>query len=474
MNVTFYNFSKRRNSTKLPASTGTVVTCQLKEPCSLKNPRLLLSGNLFNTYDYAYIGDFGRYYFVSDVVSVGNGLTEITLEDDVLASHKTAIGSTVARIAFASTGWNKHIVDPRMCVECDQDLYNQVEASGMSSASGYFVLSVVNNNSNGQTGAAQFYVINIMQMTAFMQALMDPTIVQQIINIFGNPMESVLRVMWLPYLDLVNNVGSDEWVVVGDTKFDGFSGTPSVMAKRITNPVAIIKNSQGYSTIALQIPYKWQDFRDCAPYNSLSLYLPGVGLTDLNANDFYNSTNVNVSAKIDMTSGDILYLISDDGGKILKTVGFNGAVEIPLARLTTNAKGALTSIGGVATGAVGIAAGIATENPMIAIGGAAGMMASAANAALAANQRSVSIKGSTTGRIDYDDPTYKLIQVCKKTEDCDAAAYIASKGRPVAVSHAISNHSGYVQCDGASVSIAGDAFERDEINSFLNNGFFYE
>ena len=114
MNVTFYNFSKRRNSTKTPTSTGTVVTCQLKEPCSLKNPRLLLSGNLFTTYDYAYIGDFGRYYFVSDVVSVGNGLTEITLEDDVLASHKTAIGSTVARIAFSSTGYEAYIPDPRI------------------------------------------------------------------------------------------------------------------------------------------------------------------------------------------------------------------------------------------------------------------------------------------------------------------------------------------------------------------------
>ena len=85
-----------------------------------------------------------------------------------------------------------------------------------------------------------------------------------------------------------------------------------------------------------------------------------------------------------------------------------------------------------------------------------------------------SVASGVGGRLASIWPEISYTEFSIDTEDCDNANYIAQKGRPVALTHAISNHSGYVQCDGASVSITGDAWERDQINSYLNSGFFYE
>ena len=78
------------------------------------------------------------------------------------------------------------------------------------------------------------------------------------------------------------------------------------------------------------------------------------------------------------------------------------------------------------------------------------------------------------GRSAFALTNFVLTLTCIDTEDPDDANYIARFGRPVALTHAINNHSGYVQCENASVDIAGDNYERDSINAYLNSGFYYE
>ena len=86
-----------------------------------------------------------------------------------------------------------------------------------------------------------------------------------------------------------------------------------------------------------------------------------------------------------------------------------------------------------------------------------------------------STRGAYSGRAIFGAGTNcTLYSFSVDTEDCDAAAYIAKFGRPVGETHAISNHSGYVQCDNASVDMSGTAIEKDRVNSYLNSGFFYE
>ena len=49
-----------------------------------------------------------------------------------------------------------------------------------------------------------------------------------------------------------------------------------------------------------------------------------------------------------------------------------------------------------------------------------------------------------------------------------------TSGRPDMTERVISTCSGYVKCINASVPIAGMSTEKDEVNTYLNTGFYYE
>lgn len=63
----------------------------LRDETSVINPVVLLEAVNLSLYNYAYIPEFHRYYFIRDIVSVRNGLWRISLDVDVLESFKTGI-----------------------------------------------------------------------------------------------------------------------------------------------------------------------------------------------------------------------------------------------------------------------------------------------------------------------------------------------------------------------------------------------
>ena len=64
----------------------------LREDTSIKAPVIKIAANSeIVNYNYAYISAFSRYYFISDIKSIRNGLWELYLIVDVLMSFKTDI-----------------------------------------------------------------------------------------------------------------------------------------------------------------------------------------------------------------------------------------------------------------------------------------------------------------------------------------------------------------------------------------------
>ena len=66
------------------------LTGTLREQCSLQNPSILLQQSItaIKQYNYVSIPSFDRYYFISEVVAVRDGLTRIELSCDVLSSFR--------------------------------------------------------------------------------------------------------------------------------------------------------------------------------------------------------------------------------------------------------------------------------------------------------------------------------------------------------------------------------------------------
>lgn len=468
MNVNFYNFAKRRNSTKQPTGTGTIIDCKLKEQCSVKNPKLTLKSNNFG-FDYAYIGDFGRYYFVSDVISEANGLVTYVLEEDSLASNKTAIGNTVARIGFSSTGYNVDIPDPRISVEKDNTI-TAVSTPTEFTEAGCYVITTFSGTPAASYGLGTAYVMdraNIEKVHTFMG---NPTIYQKLVNFFkGNPIDAIFGCIWVPFDITKAPSDSVSNIYIGDQ--DASSAGVSISAAYL-HGTGVYHASKYYLTI----PRYYNDFRDYEPYTTAQIYLPGVGCVDINLSDFRDATNICIKTVMEFGTGDVTYFIGPDDtdSRIIQTITTNVASPCPLGQTTTNMGGVLGGAGGVVGGLGTVIAGIATENAATVLAGAGAALVSSANMALQGNKRGTSIKGGSGGRSSSWYTYMTLVVFRQDTENCNAANYIAQKGRPVAQTHAINTHSGYVQCDGASVSIAGDAWERDEINSYLNSGFFYE
>ncbi len=62
----FYTFSKRENSTLRPTGEGAAVSVSLKVPSSIERPTLEIRDANISTYNYLYISDYARYYFIVD------------------------------------------------------------------------------------------------------------------------------------------------------------------------------------------------------------------------------------------------------------------------------------------------------------------------------------------------------------------------------------------------------------------------
>lgn len=76
------------------------LTGVLKESTSITDPVITVSDitQYITAINYAYIPEFGRYYFVTDIRSVTNNLWEISMHVDVLYTYRDAIRANNAII----------------------------------------------------------------------------------------------------------------------------------------------------------------------------------------------------------------------------------------------------------------------------------------------------------------------------------------------------------------------------------------
>lgn len=466
------NFSKRKNSTKVPTGLYTEIDVVLKENTSVDSPSVLLKGNDL-AIDYCYIPTFNKYYFVGSPIIISNGLTQYDLEEDTLATHKTAIGSTNAFIAYSSTGYDTDIIDSRVVAKTTKTIIKHEYSPTIFNDQGVYMLTVA-NTVGGVNGFCTTYACTKATIQSCAAFLMSLTIEDRAIKSIYSPYDAIISCVWLP-LDVTtvqtNYCSAAEHIRFGDLVCDGSGLLPSIVAYPLATPY--------YTNIGLIPAFTptYTDFRAVQPYTTYSLYIPYYGLIDLNASDVRNIVdNLNICYSIDIATGDMTVGIALTGipgwGQ---TITCNIGVNCPIAQTSTNTTGTLASIGGTAGGVAGaVISGLAGNVPGAIVGGM-GALFSAANTALSYCQRGISTRGGVNGRSMIPlGNDFVLLEVAQDTEDPDDASYIALYGRPVGKVDTISSYSGYVQCENASISIAGDTYERETINAFLNSGFYYE
>lgn len=92
MYIKLYKNSSESNRIDKTLTNETEFTgCRLKDATSVLNPVVLLECENPAQFNYMYIYQFHRYYFLTDMVSVRDGLWSISGKVDVLESYKTDI-----------------------------------------------------------------------------------------------------------------------------------------------------------------------------------------------------------------------------------------------------------------------------------------------------------------------------------------------------------------------------------------------
>lgn len=92
---------------------GTDLTGTLRENCSVIDPVIKVEGivgsNLPAT-NYAYISEFARYYYITNIVCVGN-LFELHMHVDVLMSYRGDIRTNSAVVSRQEKQYNLYLQD---------------------------------------------------------------------------------------------------------------------------------------------------------------------------------------------------------------------------------------------------------------------------------------------------------------------------------------------------------------------------
>lgn len=109
----YNNNSEDKKVGKKLTNYGTL-TGTLKSGCSLITPEILVQSDKPILCNYAYIPNFGRYYFVTDVVSVRNNMYILILKRDVLESFKNGIYKNTAVLERSQYYWNLYLQDASM------------------------------------------------------------------------------------------------------------------------------------------------------------------------------------------------------------------------------------------------------------------------------------------------------------------------------------------------------------------------
>ena len=472
---TWTGFSKRRNSTKQPSATGTDIAVKLKEDTSIESPVFILQGDQFNI---DYVQAFGAYYFVSNIVSIANGLTELHCEKDPMATYKSEIGSTSAFILYA-TGGSNYIPDTRLSMKSTAGMTTPATASfpwTIDPLQGKYLLTVMGNDPNTpDDGGVNTFVMDSDELSEFMSDISDfwddifnfpePTtsnvwdyilyqarvlrgVARQIVS-YKDASSCILRCKWLP---LDYNVGSLKEIFLGN--FD-----TGHQANRVFNLI------DRPAAISLTIPWAYNDWRNCSPYTEVYLYIPFLGVLHFDPSSFHGLNTMTLQFAISRATGDCSVEVSV-GNIILGTYTLNIAAEYAVGAFTSDpVSQVITSLGSIGA----VAGGIATGNAPAIIGGVGGLASSAAQY----YPTPTHIGGLGGGTGAGLETSIKLWIVTHDTSETPGSSN-ATLGKPVMATGTISSYSGYVQTSGASVSIPGESVDRDAINSFLNGGFFYE
>lgn len=141
MVIDLYINSSENNRVSKVLSDKFEMTGTLRGETNVVNPEILIEHANPTGYNYAYIPEFNRYYFINEFTSVRNGLWRVRLAVDVLETYKTQIKQMPAIIDKQQNKGNSNLYLNDGSYVIDSRSYNTIlNFSGGFNNGGEFIL----------------------------------------------------------------------------------------------------------------------------------------------------------------------------------------------------------------------------------------------------------------------------------------------------------------------------------------------
>ena len=452
-------FAKPNNSTRIAAASNfTNYNGVLVEPCSIMKPLIKFEGVQVWNYNYAYISQFSRYYFIDDYYTE-NGFWFAQMTVDVLASFKTYIGSSTQYIERAANKQNAYALD-RFYPTTGK--YTETIQTVNSSATliddfsdGIFAINVTGSGED----IVATYLCDYVNFKKVLKALYacgsDPTswtnLGQGLINSLFEPMKHIGSVIWFP-----NCWWMDGWNVAANAKTQIFIGLWFLAGQgddsfTIYKSSGLLLGNRSFTKMTHPQAASYGTYLNLEPFSRYIYSDPVFGDIQLNPSHWLDSSTYSLRKWTDPSTGQQLVMLPDGQYRI----GQAGYL-IPMENNSLNLGGVISSVGTTARG-------IMTSDPINTVSGALG----AVTDFLQPNVTQASTSGSMVNYCVHE----RIIGQFWQTP----TQYPARFGKLYCTQASINTVSGYLKCrDAHWQNNKAFADEIQMVETYMNGGMFYE
>lgn len=274
--------------------------------------------------------------------------------------------------------------------------------------------------------------------------------------LFNNPAEGVISCKLFPFsIDEHDSahVGGAVPIVIGNVTMTA-EGYP------------ISSNYNCYFSLgSILIEEYYGTALDYAPYTTIQIYLPYIGIKELDASEVMGKT-LSVTYIIDITSGACVAELWT-GSQLINTYEGKIGTDIPIN--STNAAQFSTSLALTAlSGIGGVVAGVAAGSPLIVAGAAISTAKS-----VASNQLHINKGGVSSPTVGLYMPQYPYIIISRPIQSL-ASTFGATKGFPCNVSKSLGALTGYTEVDSPVLNnIPATEEEKTQIKNLLETGVIF-
>lgn len=459
--VRLYSFAKKTNSTKRPdASVGTVFNVTYYGEYDLLSPSLVFSfaDNTTNPhlYNYVYIPSNDRYYFIDRWV-YNSRFWIARCSVDALASWKDTIGGSSQFVERSASTSNPHITDNQYptTAKLNSTITNPSTFPFVTNfVDGVYIVSVLGGDSADSTTnqGLTYYLLDNHNFEMLQKKLFNGAFG----NTLFNRIESIRTCKWFPFAK--SNIPSLQNTIIdfpslGNIILDDAPIMLFSVAPKTFNIDFVLPHHPQYSTHGTFTDYS---------NTQRVLQWPPVGYIPLDVTKLSDMVGVNdnriplkLEVDVDLHTGSGFFRVSS-GGLVVTNGAASVSVDVPIATRNADISGiANNSIGGYFSAVSGDVIGTISS-----IGGV-----------LKSLQPQVRIVGTHDSAIAFTSTK----PVVRSDFSVIVAQDVERFGKPYMETTQIKYLSGFVKCvNGEFSSSYATRTEIDEINNYLNGGFYYE